>query len=1050
MRGGSVAALASPAPSGLPHVPLARGVISLGTARRGGSMAKRAQSQLTLRVLGSVSVERDGRRLELPPSKKTRALLGYLLAEPREHTREHLCALFWDVPDDLRGALRWSLSRLRPILDQPARRRLLADRETVRLDSDETLADLRSVEELCARGLVTATRAELAEAAALFRGELLEGLELGEAFRFQAWRTAKREQARRLHAQVLRALVAALVAEPEEALRPARLLVELDPTAEEAHRGVVLLLGRLGRVREARKQYDACREILATTLGEKPSAEMEAALRSLRSLPEAAGAPPAALLVPAPSARAPCVGREAETLALEASLERPGLTMLLGDPGIGKSRLLEELAKRMRARGGEVIVGRSYEAEQARPYGCIVDALRSSGVAQAAGPVLRADLAALLSELAPAPAALDRTRLFDAVVALLRERRRVRPLLVSLDDAQWIDEGSAALLHYLVRSLASEGVALVLAARGGELAENTAALRLVRTLRGERALFDVLLGPLGAPDIAALLQSSGIAADADRVHEQSEGNPLLALELGRALAEGRPPLSGGLAEALEQRLSALDEPAQALLAWSAALGRGCTPTLLASLAGRPPPEVIDAISALERHNLFRLQGDGTVDFAHDLLREAAYRRIPPARRRMLHAALAQALWRSDPDERQRGALAGSVARQALLGGEDALAVRASIEAAEQALRIFANVEALGLAERALPLLPALQREERLRSQLALLRVCLHADRRPARLEKIARELSRLVLEAEASGLQDLVAEGFSELSVAHYFREDEVAALKGSLKSAESARSNPDPLARARGLAQAGRCLAQIEGDMDRASVLLNEAAAAAQSAGIAVTDISLGRGLLHAFRGEDEDARRQLEEAVGRSQERGDHWRETEALFALCRIGLERGEPGEALRAAERVLPVAEKMSEGDEPAVAHCLVALARLAKSAADGEAEALFRGAADELRHNEARWRLAQLLLLRADLEMAAGRLDVARRWVDEVRGLGGDSSIAQMRSGHAHLLLAELSLAAGQRKGAREHLASALTAPGGLTARLRARISSAAARAAGKS
>ena len=98
---------------------------------------------LSLRVLGELTVERDGRRAELPPSKKTRALLGYLLVEPREHTREDLCALFWDGPDDPRGALRWSLSRLRPLLEGPSGASLVADRDRVQLEPGDARVDLR-------------------------------------------------------------------------------------------------------------------------------------------------------------------------------------------------------------------------------------------------------------------------------------------------------------------------------------------------------------------------------------------------------------------------------------------------------------------------------------------------------------------------------------------------------------------------------------------------------------------------------------------------------------------------------------------------------------------------------------------------------------------------------------------------------------------------------------------------------------------------------------------------------------------------------------------
>src|SRR5256885_14571420 len=165
-------------------------------APEGSRMGRRisAQTPLNLRVLGGVSIERGGERLELPPSKKTRALLGYLLIEAREHTREQLCALFWDLPDDPRGALRWSLSRLRPLLDDSGRARVQADRERVPIDAKGSLVDLHVAETLRSRGLEKATVAQLREAADLFRGDLLEGLELCEAFRFQAWCTARREE----------------------------------------------------------------------------------------------------------------------------------------------------------------------------------------------------------------------------------------------------------------------------------------------------------------------------------------------------------------------------------------------------------------------------------------------------------------------------------------------------------------------------------------------------------------------------------------------------------------------------------------------------------------------------------------------------------------------------------------------------------------------------------------------------------------------------------------------------------------------------------------
>ncbi len=988
------------------------------TARAG------ATEPLTLRVLGSVSIERGGARLELPPSKKTRALLGYLLVEQRAQTREQLCALFWDLPDDPRGALRWSLSRLRPLLDEPGRQRVRADRERVELDFEGARVDLRAAEALRSRGLASASAAELQEAAGLFRGELLEGLELSEAFRFQAWCTARREEAQKLHAEILRALATRL--EGGAALPVLRKLVELSPADEAAHRLIIALLGKQGRPREAVAQYDACREILRSTLGTAPSPETEQVRRAIGAQGPAPAPPAAPPRVEPPPGAALLVGREKALAALDGA----GVAVVLGEPGIGKSRLLEEVTRQ--ARDCTVLSGRCYEAEQARPYGCVIEALRGSSLLAQAGEVLQHELGALLSELAPAPAGLDRLRLFDAVAALLRGRQ----VLLLLDDVQWIDEASAALTHYLVRTVA---LRVVLAAREGELPDNAAALRLLRTLRRERTVAQVHLGPLDSAEIGTLLRTRGMAADALRVHAGSAGNPLLALEMGRAVAEGRPVLSGGLAEALDQRLDALEPAAQSLLSWAAALGRAVAPALLAAVAGRAPAEMVEMLGALDRKGLTRVLPDGAIDFAHDLMREAAYRRIRPDRRRLLHATLARAV-----DEARKGdpALAGTVARQAILGGDGALAVRASVEAGEHAIRVFAGQEALSIARQALPLLPALPRPERLRAHLALLRVCVHADRRPEQLERVAQEVSRLVLEAEASGLGEVITEGLHVLSQAHYFRADDQRALAGSLRGAEAARSESDPLVRARALAQAGRCLAQLESDTARAGQLLDDAAAAAQSVRAEIPDLLLGRGLLCIFHGDTAGAREQLGALLRLSREQGDHWRETEAMFSLCRLALELRQPDEARRLAEAVLPVAEKMPEGDEPALARGLLALARLQQG---GEGEAEFRAAVAELRRNEARFRLSQLLLLHADLDLAAGRLDDAAAHAEEVSLLGGEASVG-FRHSRAHLLRAELALARGDRSAARAELSLALTVPAGLSAGLRARISAAAARA----
>jgi len=105
----------------------------------------RGQELLRVSVLGNLAVLRHDTRMQLPPSKKTRSLLAYLAVTARAHSRDRLCAMFWAIPDDPRAALRWSLTRLRPLVDEPDCQRIIADRETVGLDLGHVTVDISTV-----------------------------------------------------------------------------------------------------------------------------------------------------------------------------------------------------------------------------------------------------------------------------------------------------------------------------------------------------------------------------------------------------------------------------------------------------------------------------------------------------------------------------------------------------------------------------------------------------------------------------------------------------------------------------------------------------------------------------------------------------------------------------------------------------------------------------------------------------------------------------------------------------------------------------------------
>jgi DNA-binding SARP family transcriptional activator len=210
---------------------------------------------LALNVLGEVEVTRDGVPVALPPSRKTRALLAYLAITGRRLRRDHLCTIFWDIPNDPRGALRWSLSKLRPLLDEPGHTRIVADRDTVALDLSRSIIDVVAVRKRIGLSITDAPTEALQEAAAAFRGEFFQGLDLPDCGDFQAWCAGERQAARTLQTDILRALVARLTDDPIAAIPHAQTLVGLAPMDEIARATLIQLLAAAGRKAEAEQHY---------------------------------------------------------------------------------------------------------------------------------------------------------------------------------------------------------------------------------------------------------------------------------------------------------------------------------------------------------------------------------------------------------------------------------------------------------------------------------------------------------------------------------------------------------------------------------------------------------------------------------------------------------------------------------------------------------------------------------------------------------------------------------------------------------------------------
>ena len=220
---------------------------------------------LAIRVLGELAVARDGIEASLPQSRKTRALLAYLAVVPRPQRRERLCEMFWDIPDDPRGALRWSLSRLR----QAVGNAFETTRDTVALRRDAVSLDYDRVRDALAADPATIETDELEAEADLFHGGFLDDLSLPRCPDFEAWRAALATEAELAHIRVRRTLVARLADQPARALAHARILEAMSPGDEEL-------------ATEARDLADRSRrQALAPTSPGVPSPD-----------PDLAGAPP--------------------------------------------------------------------------------------------------------------------------------------------------------------------------------------------------------------------------------------------------------------------------------------------------------------------------------------------------------------------------------------------------------------------------------------------------------------------------------------------------------------------------------------------------------------------------------------------------------------------------------------------------------------------------------------------------------------------------------------------------------------------------------------
>jgi DNA-binding SARP family transcriptional activator/predicted ATPase len=888
---------------------------------------------LHIRLLGELEVRRGGNVLALPASRRTRALLAHLVATGTPHSRSALCDLLWEGPDDPRAALRWSLSKLRQVVDDERMKRLRTDREHVSFGVVDCRVDTNEVRSLLEAGVQHASRADLEHAATLLQGEFLGGLDLPACYRFHQWSMAQRDQYGALRRRVLGALVERLAKSPEQALPHARAMVAADPLAEGAHATVVRLLALAGRYPEAEQHHGWARDLLRREVSMADGGPLDQAIRDARRALRSPIAIARAPSVPragreSPEHQIPLIGRAGERALIESTLQAPPgtrrLLLFAGEPGIGKSRLLDHLAHAAGDAGQAVVRGRCFEAEMVRPYGLWIDALRSFDASGMPAGTL-AQAAPLLAGGQHA-ASGSRETLFDAALGLVRRMASVRPLALLLDDLQWIDEGSAALLHYVARQL-DPAAPLVLAgaARSGEVDDNPWARALLQSLAREDRLLQAEVGPLDLAEAAMLLRAASAELDAADVLHHSGGNPLYLLELSRAARSGAQETSRGLDALIQQRLQALDDRARDLLAWAAAMGRELRPETLAVAAGMPVAEMLATLERFTRHGLLTPTGEGHFDFAHDLVRDGVYRALSQPRRRAIHRQIAQALQAASTADPR---LHGEIVRHAALAGDPHATVRACLAAADHCLRVFANRDAAAVADNGLAWLEDLPHgRDRVALEIGLLRLRLLAATSPSSnaLPALAQRLQRAITTAEALELHAQAASGLEVLSLWQQQAGDVQGAQQATL-DAQQATRRADAGTHCRQLANSGRCLLDIEADVARGRALLAEAESLAAGLELKVMDLEWGRGLLARAAGELDAARAALERATALAAAAENHWREYECMVWCAIIDWERRRYADVLEQAGRIAEVVRRMGETHSP-FAEALAALARL---------------------------------------------------------------------------------------------------------------------------
>lgn len=960
-----------------------------------------------IELFGTLRVTENQHTLNVV-GKRTVCLFAYLVLHPRaRHPREILAEILSQdaEPERVRRNFSDALYRLRRALGAGW---LDVEGQTVALRGGADLwVDVWEFERLAARTDLDALEA----AAALYKGDLLPEI-------YDDWILLPRLSLQEKYLSILETLTTRYEAQNElrRALSYAQRWIGMDSLNESAHQVYLRLLGRLRRRTQALAHYESIQKLFQTELGVEPLPETQALVLAIRR--EAESDPVAIPTIE----RTRFVGRSVEFSSGLACIERiqaghGGLLCIEGEAGIGKSRLLRELASSAQWRKVAISQGAASEYPGASPFSPLIDALqplvggaRTSHLENLLPPETLAALAALyepwraLAPLPELPPAQARQRFHQSFITLMQTLARLAPHVLILDDLHWADAALWELLDALVPQMSNASLLLILAYRRSEIERN---LGWEVLQRWDRAgyLKTITLGPLDVQDVAQLLPEAE-RAEAGRVFALTGGNPFYITEYlsreGRALGK----------DFIGARLGMLSTAARAALEAAAVLGEQVAFRLWSAVAQESPLTLATVSEELTDRYFLQPTAAGYA-FVHDVLRNAVYDSIEPARRRLLHSRAADALATLAPENWRARAFQLERARRKI----EAIAAYRQVGAQES--ERFAFREAQEAFTRALTLLPVAPSVERVEIALAFAQTCdILGERERAQAALDAARRGAQALQHDLLTLQALLASG---RLAARQGRIGEAAAWLDEAMAL--AQRLDDRIQEFEAMFWRGDLDAR-RGDPAAAKAAYTRALELAQRAACLAGQGRALRGLGNVTRmmGEPEQAIPLLEQAVALHRAVGDRYGELVTYTNVLAALYELGAWDRLLTLTSEALALAETLGDRLVAAVIRHMQGLAAYTLGDWDVARETLPRVIKDcELTGDRRTAGLAMNVL--GLVEQDAGNLAVARAWFE--RALDQALEIeAAIEAAYARHDLGVLLLALDESEAARALLEDA--------------------------